>query len=112
MAVKALPPDVSLLKLDDAEQGLSDHREAIIELQKRPEITVIKDVTLADATLKQIAHGLGRPVTVMISPPRGATATGRIVETRSSSYDRSKYIALTATGHGATITVDLWVTPS
>lgn len=105
--------DISLLKLgEEAERVRRNHHEVSAELQKRPEITVIKDVTLADATLKQIAHGLGRPVTFMVSPPRGAASTGRIVETRSTSYDRSKYVALTATGWGATITVDLWLVPA
>jgi hypothetical protein len=40
---------------------------------------------------------------------RDATATGRIVEVRSADYDRAQYVVLKATGHGATITVDIEV---
>ena len=44
-----------------------------------------------------------------MSAVRGATATGRIVESRPSANDRTQVVTLTATGHGATITVDLEV---
>jgi hypothetical protein len=104
------PTDITL---DDAkaERVRREHHEAIRGLQRRPEIVVIKDVTLVDSTIKEIAHGLGRPVTVMVSPVRGASTSGRIEEVRSASYDRSKYVVLAAAGWGATITVDLWVMP-
>jgi len=81
------------------------------ELQEMPasSTVIIESVSLVDSTATVIPHGLGRvPRIVLVSPPRSATATGRIVETRDN-IDRSRAIILTATGHGATITVDIEV---
>lgn len=92
-----------------AERVRQSHRDAIKELQSEPLIgtRVIRDVELANATETPIAHRLGRRAVVLVSPPRGASSTGRIEEVRSSTYDPTKYVVLEANGHGATITVDL-----
>ncbi len=88
-----------------------DHAEAIRELQRSKLVAakLIKDIELADATDTPIAHGQGRPVLVFVSPVRGASTSGRVTETRSATYDRSKFVVLRATGFGATVTVDLLV---
>jgi hypothetical protein len=45
-----------------------------------------------------------------VSAVRGASTTGRIDDTsRTGGNDRAKFAVLTATGWGATITVDLLV---
>lgn len=105
-------PPVSL-RLDDetAERVRRSHAEAITALQAAPAVSavVLADVALVDAVATPIPHGLGRvPRRVLVSPSRGATSTGRIVETRDG-IDREKYLVLTATGHGATIKVDIEV---
>lgn len=84
----------------------------IREIQDLPcsSTRIIAGVELADGVVTPIAHRLGRaPVFVGISVPRGATAAGWTVETRSGSYDRSQVVVLTANAYGATITVDLEV---
>jgi hypothetical protein len=104
--VKKLPD----IRLDgDAERMRRSIVDAISDLQIAPfaQAEVIQDVELADATTTHVSHGLGRkPRMVIVSPPRNATSTGRIVESRDS-VDRTRSIKLTATGHGATITVDV-----
>ncbi len=82
----------------------------IREIQDLPasSLRIIAGVELVDGVATPIAHKLGRaPVWVQASVVRGATATGRIVETRSGSYDRTQVVVLTATDHGATVTIDL-----
>ncbi len=110
MAAKTQLLDAKLSE-QTAERVRVSHQKAIKELQQTTMVDalVIKDVELANATATPIAHRLGRPAVVLVSPPRGATTSGRIVETRSSTYDRSKVVVLTATGFGATIAVDLVV---
>jgi hypothetical protein len=107
------PPRTPTLEDEDAESVRLEHERKIVELQEQPgvAIAVIKDVELPDGTPLSIPHKQGRLVTHMVSSVRGATSTGRIVESRDASApDRTKYITLTATGWGAAITVDLWVT--
>lgn len=82
---------------------------AIRELQLQPSATIIRDVVLADGITTPIAHRRGRPVTVTISPPRGASTTGRVDEVRDTVHDRSQYVVLKASGWGASITVDVVV---
>jgi len=97
---------------EDAERVRRSHEEAIRELQSLPSSrsVIVSNKELADGVATQISHGLGRvPDFFAVSPPRGATSTGRIVESRPSGLDRSKFIVLTATGWGGTITVDLEV---
>jgi hypothetical protein len=96
---------------DDAEQVRRSHHDAIAELQKQPAVALkaIAGVELPDGVTVQVAHGLGRaPVFVRESIPRGAVTAGLLVEVRTG-VDRTKYVALVATGWGATITVDLEV---
>ena len=93
------------------QQSFDNLREAVRELQVARQSTgkLIKDVDLADATDTVIQHGLGRAAVLVVSPPRGASTSGRIEETRSDAYDRSKVSVLQANGYGATVTVDVWV---
>lgn len=89
-----------------------EHERKIVEIQGRPAIamTVIRDVRLADGVSTPVPHGLGRRASVMISPPRGASSTGRIDELRTfGGPNPAQYVVLVASGWGATITVDLWV---
>ena len=92
------------------EQIRREHHDKIVELQQQPAagIGIVAGVTLVDTVTTAVPHKLGRvPIFVVPSIVRGATATGRIVESRSAATDRTKYVLLTATGHGATITLDL-----
>lgn len=95
----------------NAERVRESHADAIRELRTLPsaQLRVIEGKTLTDGAATPIAHGLGRPpLWVGVSVVRGATATGRIVESRTG-VDRAKVVELTATGWGATITIDLAV---
>lgn len=96
----------------DAEQVRRVLVDKVIELQRValdvPD--VIANVVLSDGAVTLIPHKLGRaPRWVRESCPRGALTTGRVEEVRSGGYDRSKYVALQATGWGAPITVDVAV---
>ena len=84
---------------------------AIRELQAVPISAgrLIKDVVLEDGVETPIAHGLGRPATVFISPPRCSDTSGYIREIRSTTHDRSKFVVLIANSWPADATVDLWV---
>lgn len=98
---------------DDLERIRRNHADAIHELQlgALARATIIKDVSLANATPTPVPHRLGRPVFAIPSPARGASSTGRIAEIRSGSYSREQFVVLQADGWGATITVDLLVVP-
>lgn len=92
----------------EAQKALDDHRRVIQELVNR--LPAIKaDVALASGTLVKVQHGLRKKwVAVVPGVVRGATSTGRIVDsTPETSKDREVW--LTATGWGATITVDLLI---
>lgn len=80
-----------------------------IQRDSRVEAPVLlEDIELANGTRTVVRHGLARKYrAVFVSPPMGATATGRIVEEEPD--DRSREIWLTATGHGGVITVALLV---
>ncbi len=106
-----LKPGLSIT-LDDekAERANVNHEDRIDELQGLPfaSARIVRDVSLADTIGTLVAHGLGRvPQWLGVSVVRGATATGRIVESRAGTHDRTKFTLLTATGHGATISIDL-----
>lgn len=109
MAGRLHTPAAVYLPGVEAEQVRASHDRAIRELQASPlaRASIVADVELPDATEIPIRHGLGRPARALISAARGASSTGRIEEVRSSEYNRSKVIALKATGWGATITVDV-----
>jgi len=97
---------------DDASERVRlSHAKAIEELQAAPTIaSKIVTCSLADGVVTPVAHELGRvPAFVTASIIRGATATGRIVEVRDGKQNRAKFVTLVATGHGATISVDLLV---
>jgi len=108
---------IALLPLKLADEMVERVRrnffDAIAELQRGlfARAKVIKDVTLADGVTTPIAHGLGRPVLVLPTPPRGATAAGYILEVRDGNHDRTKVVILQANDFGAAITVDLVVVP-
>lgn len=105
-------PHTPELDDDKAELVRLEHERKILELQGQPLVgaRALRDVQLADAVATPVAHGLGREATVLVSPPRGASSTGRITEVRATGGpDRSKFVVLQANGWGATITVDLVV---
>ena len=90
------------------ERAIDEVRRSTVELCRDPFLSGRDiEVTLVDGVALEVQHGLGRRLTnCMAGVVRGATATGRIVET-SRVPERS--ITLKATGHGATITVTLRV---
>lgn len=104
-----------MIKLDDsrlsdavAERVRVSHAQAIREQQLLPK--VIRDVVLPDSTVALIPHKLGRaPEIVLVSPPRGPLAIGIIEERTTENPDRTKFIALKASGMGAAVTVDIEV---
>lgn len=94
-----------------AEEVRRNHERCIRELQQAPAAAavLVEGVSLQSGVATSIPHTLGRaPRMITVSPVRGAAASGRIEETRNG-VDRSKAIILTATGFGATITVDVEV---
>jgi hypothetical protein len=94
------------------EEMRRDHRAAIAELQTLPLAGAVikRDVTLQSGVATPVPHGLGRiPNIVIPSVPRGAVSAGFIVEVRDGKFRRDQYITLTASGYGATITIDLTV---
>lgn len=111
--MKFSQPTARRLSDPDAEKVRQEHAQVLREITSHPvmQTKVIPDVSLPDATVVQVAHGLGRaPSIVKISTPRGAASAGYINELRDgTSGDRSKTIALKASGYGATITVDIEV---
>lgn len=105
-------------RLDDrkADEVARDHARRIGALQNLPAagLKVITGVSLADGVETLVLHRLGvAPSAVLVSAPRGSIAsTGHVEERRTSTtLDRKNYVALYATGWGATITVDLVVMP-
>jgi hypothetical protein len=85
--------------------------DALRELQQQPFVIArpVTGISLEDGKVTSVPHGLGRKALVFLSPPRGATAIGRILEVRDGGPDPSKYFTLQAFGWGATITVDALV---
>ena len=69
------------------------------------------EVDLPDATVVNIAHGLGYPWTgYQVIRMRGATTAGFINEQGAvAAYDTTKLLRLRADDYGATINVVLWV---
>jgi hypothetical protein len=108
-ARKAVPPRIDDRKVDEA---IRETHQRIDEIAASP-ITgrrIIANVQLADGVDTPIPHGLGRAATwVKTSCPRGAVAAGYIVDVRTTSHDRAKFVVLKATGWGATIEVDVEV---
>jgi hypothetical protein len=110
LAMKA-PLDIALDDAD-AERVRRSHGDAIRELQGMPAAStvIIADVSLANGVDTPVPHRLGRrPRMVIVSPPRGASTTGRITEVRTGSHDRTQVVVLRADGWGATVAVDLAV---
>lgn len=86
--------------------------EAVKELQALPAVAtqIINDVELPDSVIKLVPHRLGRrPRITLISPPRGPVAIGIIEERTAENPDRTKYLALKASGMGAAVIVDIEV---
>lgn len=90
-----------------------DTARAIQELQESPGArgTIFRDIDLKDTVETTIRHGLGRKVSVFVSPVRTTgTTNGRIEEIRTAPwYEKTKTVVLKAQGFGATVTVDVWV---
>lgn len=100
------------LRLDDeaAERVRRSHEAAIVELQSVPAVAmvVVSGVVLVDGIATTVAHKLGRkPLWVGISVPRGGVTAGLLVEVRDGAQDLTKLVVITASGFGATITVDV-----
>lgn len=102
--------DIKLADVD-AERVRRDHADAIKEQQALWPV-IVKNVVLVDSVATHVPNPLGRvPRAVTTSIVRGAIATaGRISET-TDGVDRTRTLVITATGWGATITVDLLVWP-
>lgn len=95
----------------DVERAVRNLRDAVRDLQRGTfaGALVIPDVALEDGVAKLVSHGLlRRPRAVIVSVPRGAASAGYIVESRDG-VNRTQQLKLTASGYGATITVDLVV---
>lgn len=96
-------------RLDDEQTEIvrRELERKIIELQKQPGVgTVFVTASLADGVATKVAHTLGRrPTFVGQSIVRGATSTGRIVESARDEL----FVTLTAIGWGATIALELQV---
>jgi hypothetical protein len=85
------------------QRALLEHERVIGELVDENLTHTVVEANLPDATAVTVRHGLGRTMRFFaVSPPIGATATGRIVRTPG---DDSNHVILTATGFGATVTV-------
>lgn len=88
---------------------------AIDELQrmKAAATDVIQNQTLPSGVVVLVPHKLGRaPLIVLVSPPRGPLTPGmveEIVDVATGNPDRAKYVALRASGMGATVVVDVEV---
>lgn len=94
------------------DRALREHQRAIVDLIGLPMAgaKVLRDVELLDGVETPIAHGQQRvPIWVQVSCPRNQTSSGRIVEIRSSDYDRTQYVVLKASGCGSSIIVDVLV---
>jgi hypothetical protein len=70
----------------DLERIRNNLAVAIAELQRlsAAAMRIIPNRDLSDSVETPIPHGLGRPATVFVSPPRGAVASGRIEEVRTA----------------------------
>lgn len=92
-----------------AEEAVQSLGAAVRELQLQRGVRgkVVYDVELADATEVSIGHNLGYRPFVQVSPPRGASASGRIEEVYNNSTDFKKLVVLKATGFGATVKVNV-----
>lgn len=107
---KPLHPLDLVLGDEDAERVRRNHDLRLKQIAGRPAfaLTVLGEFSLANGVTTTISHKLGRvPAQILVSPPRGASSTGRIEEVREG--DRTKSIKLLATGWGATVKVDVSV---
>lgn len=105
------PASITLAERD-AEQVRRSHHDAILELQGSPLAggKVVQGVQLVDGKATTVSHWLGRaPKWVGVSVPRGAVSAGFITETRGTGRDANRVVILTASGFGATVTVDVTV---
>lgn len=112
------PPSTPRLEHEDTELVRQEHERKLVELQGLPMAgaRVLAGIKLVDGKTTMVAHGLGRPAAwVRESAPRAENtaapiaSTGRVVEVREGGVDRSKYVALVATGWGVDIVVDVLV---
>jgi hypothetical protein len=95
-----------------AERMRQRFTECIRELQDAPTSAAnyVINVALADGVETTVAHNAGRtPIMVLVSPPRGPLASGRIEEVRPTTVDRTRFVVLKATGYGITVVADVMV---
>ncbi len=103
-------PQVSSLAAAEAARRVTEECLREIQISPAAGARVIENVVLADGIVTPVAHKLGRtPVWVKESCVRGAVATGRIEEVRDGSHDRTRVVALKATGFGGPITIEMLV---
>lgn len=96
----------------DVDRVLRDLERRLRAIESAPIVqgNFIKGVELANNTEVNVSHKLGRtPNGVLVTPVQGASTSGRIIEQRGTSVDRSRFVQLLAVGFGATVTVDVWV---
>lgn len=105
------PPSTPRLDDEDAEIARREFQRFCSAVVMLPAISlvVIKNVVLRNGVATPVAHGFGRTVSVIVSPPRGASSAGVIEDIRDGAVDRKQFVQLLASGWGADITVDLWV---
>lgn len=103
-----------------AQRSLRETREALEDLRALPAaggkylvVNGSMDLALKNGAINKLSHGMGRSLLGWrLMGLKGATATGRIVEvTKDGSIiaDPSTDLWLDVQGHGADITVRIWV---
>lgn len=97
------------LKDSDVDRAVSEVARAHDDVARDPVLSRrVITVTLPNATTVKTQHKLGRKYEhYTLSAPRGASATGRIVDVEPT--DGSDDIWLQANGYGATVTVRMMV---
>ncbi len=104
---------LSIKLTGDAERVRQSTADAIREMQAAPGVglLVVRDVVLVDGVRTPVAHRLGRaPSWVQASLVRGGIVPGGIFEFRDG-VDLAQRVEITASGWGATVTIDLLVVP-
>ncbi len=93
------------------EEVRRDHHGAIVELQSTPfaRAKIFSNVKLEDGVSTVIPHGFGRPpLMIIVSPVRGSSTPGRIVEDFATT-NRATHVKLVAADFGETVYVDVAV---
>ncbi len=108
----AAPVSFRVGTLQDVDRVLRnlDRRMREVEASAHVQGKLFKAVELPDSADKALFHGLGRTVSVFVSPVLDNGATGRVERISAvASPDERNWIVLKGTGFSATIKVDVWV---